>query len=169
MIRNAIVTAAFGFVFFAQTLTVAAAVPGQEAPSVPPAAHIDPQSGKLTANITTLEINFTDIAEAKGQIMLVLFDSEESYDRGGKPVRAVVVPVTGPTATVTIPNVLHGRYGFKIVHDLNGDGTMTTNPFGMPVEPFAFSNNAVGNMGPATWEAAAFDVTGPTTQTIRFR
>lgn len=165
MIRNAIITAALGLSVLTQTPAVSA----QETPSVPPAARIDPQSGGLVANIATLEINFTDIAEAKGQIMLALFDGEESFNRGGKPIRAVVVPVTGPTATVTIPNILHGRYGFKIVHDTNGDGTMTTNPFGMPVEPFAFSNNAVGNMGPATWEAAAFDVTGPTTQTIRFR
>ena len=40
---------------------------------------------------------------------------------------------------------------------------------GMPVEPFAFSNNAVGNMGPAKWEAAAFEIAGPTVQTITFR
>ncbi|NBB23545.1 DUF2141 domain-containing protein [Porphyrobacter sp. SLTP] len=139
------------------------------APPPPPAAKIGPATGGLVANTTTLEINFVQIANPTGQIMLALFDSKEAYDSGAAPVTAIVVPVTGDTATAAIPNVLHGRYGFKIVHDVNGDGAMNTNPFGMPIEPFAFSNNAVGNMGPATWEAAAFDIAGPAVQTIAFR
>ena len=32
-----------------------------------------------------------------------------------------------------------------------------------------FSNNAVGNMGPARWSAAHFAVSGETTQTISIR
>ena len=57
----------------------------------------------------------------------------------------------------------------KAFHDVNGDGEMNTNPFGMPIEPYAFSNNAVGNMGPARWSAAHFAVSGETTQTISIR
>lgn len=150
-------------------LTQAPAVSAQETTTPPPAARIDPETGGLIANTATLEINFTNIAPATGQIMLALFDSEEAYNSGGMPVRAIALQVTDTTATATIQSVLHGRYGFKIVHDVNGDGAMNTNPFGMPIEPFAFSNNAVGNMGPATWQAAAFDIAGPTTQTINFR
>jgi uncharacterized protein (DUF2141 family) len=54
-------------------------------------------------------------------------------------------------------------------HDVNGDGEMNFNPFGMPVEPYAFSNNAVGNMGPASWERARFNVNGAVVQTITLR
>jgi uncharacterized protein (DUF2141 family) len=47
----------------------------------------------------------------------------------------------------------------------------------MPTEPYAFSNNAVGNMGPADWDRmgpadwdrAHFTVSGATAQTIRIR
>ena len=49
------------------------------------------------------------------------------------------------------------------------DGEMNLNPFGIPSEPYAFSNNAVGNMGPASWERARFAVSGPVAQTIRLR
>ncbi len=52
---------------------------------------------------------------------------------------------------------------------MNGDGEMNTNPFGMPTEPFGFSNNAVGNMGPASWARAHFAVSGETRQTITLR
>jgi uncharacterized protein (DUF2141 family) len=46
---------------------------------------------------------------------------------------------------------------------------MNRNPFGMPTEPYAFSNNAVGNMGPAGWDRARFTVQGATAQTISIR
>ncbi len=51
-----------------------------------------------------------------------------------------------------------GHYAIKAFHDLDGDMKMSTNPYGMPIEPFAFSNNAVGNMGPAKWADAKFEV-----------
>ena len=54
----------------------------------------------------------------------------------------------------------------KAFHDVDDDGAMATNPFGMPIEPYAFSNNAVGNMGPAGWDRAHFSVSGDTVQTI---
>jgi uncharacterized protein (DUF2141 family) len=167
MIRSSLmIAAAIGLAALAHIPALAAQ---DAAPPPPPAARIDPATGGLVANITTLEISFTNLAAPKGTIMLALFDSKESYDCGAAPVRAIAIPVTGETATATIPSVLHGRYGFKIIHDVNGDGKMNTNPFGMPIEPFAFSNNAVGNMGPATWDSAAFDIAGPTAQTISFR
>ena len=59
-----------------------------------------------------------------------------------------------------------GDYAVRAFHDLNGDGKMNTNPFGMPTEPYAFSNNAVGNMGPASWDRAKFAAAGATAQTI---
>ncbi|MEM7701694.1 MAG: DUF2141 domain-containing protein [Pseudomonadota bacterium] len=147
----------------------ASALAAQDAvPSLP-----DVENGSATVSLvsatTTLEITFAQIADPTGQIMLAMFDSKEAYESGVAPVKAIAVPVTGEAATVRIPDLRHGRYGFKIVHDLNGDGAMNTNPFGMPIEPFAFSNNAVANMGPASWEAAAFDVAGPTQQIIKFR
>ena len=46
----------------------------------------------------------------------------------------------------------------KAFHDIDGNGQMGVNPFGQPVEPFAFSNDAPANMGPASWSAAAFDL-----------
>jgi uncharacterized protein (DUF2141 family) len=121
------------------------------------------------APAATLTVAFTNIAEPKGEIMFVLFDSEASFDRGGKPVRAIVVPVSGASASIAVPGLPAGRYGIKAFHDLDGDQKMSSNPYGMPIEPFAFSNNAVGNMGPAKWADAAFDVTGASTHTIAFR
>jgi len=42
---------------------------------------------------------------------------------------------------------------------VDGNGQMNSNAFGIPSEPYAFSNNAQGTMGPAKWDAAKFIVT----------
>ena len=47
---------------------------------------------------------------------------------------------------------------------------MAVNPFGVPAEPYGFSRDAAGAMGPPVWADAAFEVTaGANTQTITLR
>ena len=105
-----------------------------------------------------------------GTVMVALFDSAAAYDgASGRPVAATAVPASGRAVVATFENLPAGDYAVKAFHDVNGDGEMNTNPFGMPIEPFAFSNNAVGNMGPARWDRARFSVSGETTQTISIR
>lgn len=114
-----------------------------------------------------LKITF-ETKSPTGSIMVALFDSEAAYGDGA-PIASAVVDVAAGKSEAEFEGLPAGRYAFKAFHDVNGNGRMDTNPFGLPVEPFAFSNNAVGNMGPATWERASFDLTGDTTQTVRIR
>jgi len=108
-----------------------------------------------------------DTGAATGAVMVALYD-QTTYG-GGRPVRAARIDVAAGEHSVTFEGLPAGDYGVKAFHDLNGDGQMNTNPFGMPVEPYAFSNNAVGNMGPASWDRAKFSVDGATAQTISIR
>jgi uncharacterized protein (DUF2141 family) len=122
-----------------------------------------------TVEAATLTISFTDIEAPKGRIMLALFEGATGYG-GGKPARGAAIEVSATTASTVFTGLAPGQYGAKLFHDVNGNGKMDTNPFGMPVEPFAFSNSAKGNMGPATWEAAMFEVkSGANTHTISFK
>ncbi|MFX8281946.1 DUF2141 domain-containing protein, partial [Acinetobacter baumannii] len=41
-----------------------------------------------------------------------------------------------------------------VFQDANGNGRLDMNAMGMPVEPFGFSNDAVGNFGPPRFEQA---------------
>ena len=107
----------------------------------------------------TLTVAFTGLASPTGTILLSVFDSEAAFDTGGKPVRQAMIQANGATIETVFAGLPAGRYAIKAFHDLDGDMKMATNPFGMPTEPFAFSNNAVANMGPAKWADAAFTVT----------
>lgn len=106
----------------------------------------------------SLTIRFQGIETPTGQIMLSMFDSQRAHDQNGAPVRVAAVPVAGASAVVQFEGLVPGDYAVKAFHDVDGDGRMGTNPFGMPLEPFAFSNDAKAEAGPAKWAAARFPV-----------
>lgn len=118
----------------------------------------------------TLTVRFEGIEAPSGQIMLSLFDSQNAHDQNGAPARVAAVDVNGKTAVVQFEGIAPGDYAIKAFHDVDGNGQMATNPFGMPLEPFAFSNNAKAEGGPAKWDAARFPVAaGANTVTISIK
>ena len=106
----------------------------------------------------TLTLNFTGIAEQQGSVMGVLVDSEDAYNEKAAPLRMIMIKADKAEIATQLAGLKPGRYAIKSFHDIDGDGAMGTNPYGMPTEPFAFSNNAVGNMGPAKWADASFEI-----------
>ena len=119
---------------------------------------------------SSLTVNFTGIEEKQGAILGVLVDSEAAYDGKAAPVRPLMVTADKAEVAAMVDGLAPGIYAIKLFHDVDGDGKMSTNPYGMPVEPFAFSNNAQGNMGPAKWADAKFEVkAGANTHSITIK
>ena len=113
-----------------------------------------------------LTVNVESIAKTQGTIVLGLFD-ETSYN-ADRAVDGANLKVEGNDVTGTFEGLEPGEYAVKLYHDVNDDGEMNTNPFGMPIEPFAFSNDAKGRFGPAKWNAAKFTVSADgTVHTIK--
>jgi uncharacterized protein (DUF2141 family) len=138
------------------------AVSGHAAPAATPPA--------VVAATATLTVRFTGIATPTGAVLLSLFASEADFDAGGKPVASMMAPVKGDAAEAVFTGLAPGRYAVKAFHDVDGDGKMATTPFGMPLEPYAFSNDAVGDAGPAKWAAANFAVAaGALVHSIKIR
>ena len=129
-----------------------------------PFAHAEDAPAQAEA---TLTITFQGIKTPTGAMMVALAASPEAYADKAELAGQAIAPVSGPTTTTTFAHLKPGRYAVKVFHDINSDGKLNMNPFGMPTEPLAFSNNAHGTMGPADWSAAAFEVkAGANTQTI---
>jgi uncharacterized protein (DUF2141 family) len=51
-------------------------------------------------------------------------------------------------------NVPYGEYAIAIYQDINGDGVLNKNFFGIPKEPYGFSNDAMGMVGPPDFQMA---------------
>lgn len=124
------------------------------------AADAQTANGSLAIDLTGLQ--------PQGAVLVQLFNSETGY-QSGESVGAARVEVTGDTARVEFADLAPGQYAFRMFHDVNGDGQFNTNPMGIPIEPYAFSNNARGSFGPARWADAVFTLNaGANTQQITF-
>lgn len=108
------------------------------------------------ASAADLTVTIDNIQMLEGTIMLGLYD-EAAYSGDGA-VAGATLKVEASAVTTTFEGLAPGEYAMRLFHDLNDDGEMNTNPFGMPVEPYAFSNDARGRFGPAKWEAAKFTI-----------
>lgn len=64
------------------------------------------------------------------------------------------------TMKIILRDVTPGRYAVAAYQDMNGNGTMERSRLGLPLEPYAFSNDA-GRIRRPTFEAAEVSV-GPT-------
>lgn len=132
----------------------------------PPGAVIDFQTQRPgTANLV-LTLN-TD--GAGGAVMIAIFADAGSYN-AGKPLRGVRAPVSSTSMTERVEGLEPGTYAIRSFHDANGDGVLNTNPFGAPVEPFAFSRGAKPKFGPPAWEDASIDLApGDNAETLNFQ
>jgi uncharacterized protein (DUF2141 family) len=118
----------------------------------------------------TLTITIADIRESEGRLMIQVANSEKGFefseDSAAPPPVAIsqLAEAGEMTFEVTLPP---GVYGALVLHDLNGNGKVDSNFVGMPKEPWAFSNNATGRLGPAKWQDAKFEISGNTAVEIR--
>jgi len=106
------------------------------------------------AGAADLKIAVTGVANSDGTIMVALYNSAETYQQ--KPFRATVAQAVAGTMQIEFKDLPAGDYAFSLYHDANGNGKMDVNPYGVPTENYAFSNNAMGKYGPPEFEAARF-------------
>ena len=124
-------------------------------------------SAAWAQDAASLKLN-VETGAAEGTVMVALYNSEATYESGA-PVRVARIDIAKGEKSAIFEGLSSGDYGIKAFHDVNNNDKMDTNPFGMPIEPYAFSNNAIGNMGPARWDRAHFTVEGATEHSLSLR
>ncbi|SHH00035.1 DUF2141 domain-containing protein [Massilia sp. CF038] len=108
--------------------------------------------GMATAADLTIQVD--DVKNADGVLMVAIFNSEGSFLK--QPVKGAGARAVAGTSTIALTGLPEGEIAFAIYHDANSNGQMDKNPMGIPTEDYAFSNNAMGKMGPPKYEAAKF-------------
>jgi uncharacterized protein (DUF2141 family) len=85
-------------------------------------------------------LHIENIEQQKGTIQVALFASEDAFLKDELACYAESVAVKGKgNQTFSLPNLPVGQYAIAIYHDLNQDGELNTNLWGIPTEPYAFS------------------------------
>lgn len=109
-----------------------------------------------TANIT---LTITDIKDAKGKMNIAMFKHAEAFPSGDDYVIGETIQIESANFTYVIKDLPFGTYAIAVSQDVNDNGEQDTNWIGIPKEPYGFSNNAKGKMGPPKFEDAKFDLT----------
>lgn len=91
-----------------------------------------------------------------GRVFLALSDRAKSFLKKGEGTRGTNATVKNGKAIIYFKGLKKGDYAASVFHDANDNNIMDTKLFGIPKEPYGFSNNAKGFMGPPSFEDAKF-------------
>ena len=109
----------------------------------------------LTQNILSIEIKGVNHLK-KGDVRIGVFN-EKGFLDNTKVITGKIVKVTKSTINIDF-DLPDGTYAIAVIHDIDKNGKLTTNMFGYPSEPYAFSRNAKGNFGPPTFKDASIQL-----------
>jgi len=117
----------------------------------------------LTATSTLagdLTIAVEGVRNGDGTIRIALHDGEAGFPSDRKPFAVQAVPANPQGVRVVFAGLASGTYAATLFHDEDGDEKLGANLVGMPTEGIAFSNDAAGSFGPASFEDASFVMPG---------
>jgi uncharacterized protein (DUF2141 family) len=122
------------------------------------------------AHAADLTVEVQGVAPAGGKVYAALHQRAEDFPRADRALADATAEAAAPVTRLTFANLAPGEYAVAVYQDLNGNGRLDANMFGVPSEPYGFSRDAVGNFGPAKFADSVFRVdTRPVDIRIRLR
>ncbi len=110
-----------------------------------------------------IEVKILQIENAKGQMLIGPYDSEESWLK--KPAKGVFGKIIDGQSEANSTNLPDSTYAISVYHDADDDGELDT-LLGIPTEDTGSSNDTPARFGPPKWEEAKFEVKGGTVKQI---
>lgn len=114
-----------------------------------------------------LKLTINNIYPIKGELYIAVYDNEKDFMNIEKTAFRKIVPVEDETQVVVFENVPSGEYAISIFQDLDGNGKLDERKSGIPSEPFGFSNDARGKLGPPKFKKARFELNGNMSISLR--
>lgn len=113
----------------------------------------------------SVTVNFNGMKSNEGKLYVALYNSKDNFLK--QPYKGEIVAIKDLKATAVFDNLPVGTYAISTFQDINENGKMDTNFFGIPKEPIGTSNDAKGFMGPPKFKKAKFSVNNNTTIQIK--
>lgn len=107
---------------------------------------------------SSIELHLENIRNAKGQILVALFNSEKGFpDDPDQSFKSWKFENGKP---MVLPDIPRGFYALSIVHDEDMNNQMTYSKFGLPNEGYWFSKVRLPIIKRPTFEKAKFEFGG---------
>ena len=106
-----------------------------------------------------VKIKVSNIQKWQGNLVVSFFNSEENYLKQPIIERIVKLDEKAEDGIASFTEkITEGDYAIAIYHDVNGNGELDTNFFGVPNEPTGFSNDAEASFGPPEYKDAVITI-----------
>ena len=113
------------------------------------------QSTALGQETFTLIIQIDNVEKPAGFIMIAAYSNAATF-LSDNLFRGEKYKVDQTGSTDFMMELPLGEYAISVYQDLDKNGKLDTNMFGVPTEPIGFSNNAAVRFGPPKYESARF-------------
>ena len=108
----------------------------------------------VSAVSADLQVDISQTEQNNGLVYFALYDSPSAYDQ--QRMREGMTSKAGDTPpSAVFADLPAGEYVVAVFQDENGNQKLDTNLMGIPREPYGFSQDAIGAMGPPDFSSAA--------------
>ena len=115
----------------------------------------------------TLTIEVASFENTKGVLRVCVTDQKDDFLKSC--AFSKIVTVEDDTVSLKIENIEKGNYAVSVYHDENNSGILETGGvFGIPLEPYGFSNNPTITFGPS-YKKSVFKMTSDKNISIKLK
>ena len=107
-----------------------------------------------------LKISVANIKNDKGTILIALYNSKDNFPNTNEAYKVGRVKIKKKQAVFIFEKLISGEYAIALFHDQNDNNKLDKSDFGLPKEPYGFSNDAKGMFGPPSFKKAKFNYNG---------
>lgn len=120
----------------------------------------------FTTATARVELSLSSTAPAKGCIRLAVFECPRAFAHDESHFGEVLELSGAGVSSVRfqLPALAAGHYAIAVYHDLNNNGRLDRNMFGIPTEPYGFSREPANKWQKPSWEDIATPITSSTKQ-----
>jgi uncharacterized protein (DUF2141 family) len=110
------------------------------------------------AQNTEVVVKISNIEWIKGSLMISLSNDSLAFAQFTDqiPTRFKKVRVKAHQQEIRFQNLKPGYYALAVFQDLNQNDSLDSRRFGIPIEPFGFSNNVLARFRPPSFKKASF-------------
>lgn len=128
---------------------------------------VSDQNSQLSTENSKLTIQIDNIIVLDGTLKIGVFDTASGFLKEDATIRHYSHEVHEATEILVIDDLPEGDYAISMYHDENSDGVLNRNFFGIPKEPYGFSNNIKPRLSAPNYKDCKFSFVKNDTLKIR--
>ncbi len=142
------------------SVTVSLGSAALEAPNAAPnAAPIETKPAAESMNRTAVasesapKLVITGVRPERGVVKVAIYTTQNEFLSPGGATQTFELAAKNSTVETNLRRF--SQFAVAVYQDFDSNGKLSRNSAGIPTEPFAFSNNAMGKRGPPSFDQAA--------------